>query len=321
MPDYTQLKGVGDITDQLLAESLQENLLEFFDWACLEAGGFVNVSVPTPGVPDAYGDDNLVPVQEQGVPDGTIWQTPRSQWVYATGLPTDTPPTIASGVYVGGAFYPSSGTDGTYQHYLDYPNGRVVFSSPIPTTSVVQAEYSYRWVNWYEQDTTWFRDVVFDAFAINDQPQVYESGITTLLNNNRVQLPAVIIETVMNRRQRPLMLGNSSQWVEQDFLFHILSERSDQRNNLMDVVSLQKDKPLFLYDVNARRRAGDFATDWRGSPVPGAKMYPDLVSLPPSGYRWKVAWFSRMTGQDTSLRLPLYRGIVRATLETDFGAM
>ena len=51
-----------------------------------------------------------------------------------------------SGVYVDGAFKPSTIT-GTYAHHVDYFDGRVVFDTAIPTGSVVQAEFSYKWIN------------------------------------------------------------------------------------------------------------------------------------------------------------------------------
>src|SRR5206468_9438716 len=120
--------------------------------------------------------------------------------------------------------------------------------------------------------------------------------------------PAVNIEPVMTRRLRGVMLGSGAQWVEQDILFHVIAERADERNNIVDIISLQKDKTFFLFDINARREANDFGLDWRGSPLANASMYPKLVDLPPAGYRWRQCYFSRMVPSDVSLRLPMFRG-------------
>lgn len=320
METYLTLKGVTDVTRQQLLEAMAQGVRAFLEWGFLNAGGFSTVEVATPGTNDPYADEMLRPVHQEGVADNRIWEALHSDWVYETGLDADPPPVQTTGVYVNGVFYPTASTAGTFKHHVNFPEGRVVFDQAIPATAVVQAGYSYRWVNFYDHEVPWFRDVIFDPLVTSDQPPS-GTDFTKLLVANRVQLPAIVIEPVLNRRQRGVMLGSGAQWVEQDILFHIMAERADERNNIMDILCYQKDKTFYLFDVNARREAGDYPVDWRGMPVAGAKMYPQIVDLPPGGYRWKSCFFSRMVPQDVSLRLPLYRGIVRATLEVDFNSM
>jgi hypothetical protein len=246
--------------------------------------------------------------------DGQAWEGQHSKWIWE-----DVPSVQTSGVYVNGVFHATATTTGAYAHYINFPEGRVVFNTALPKTAIVQAEYAYRWANFYDQNTPWFKDVVFDAFLIDQQPT--GSGFMRLLNDYDVRLPAVIVEPVMRRSQAGYQLGSTAQWINQDVLFHIIAERAHERNNLMDLITLQKDQSFYLYDVNARRRANDFALDWRGAPVPGAKTFEELTLPAPSGYRWNLCTFSRMDGQDVSLKLPLFRGIVRASLEVVFGGM
>jgi hypothetical protein len=318
-PPYATLRKVGDVTQKALAEAIAENLRAYFEWGFLNAGGFVEVPVSTPGTDDPYADETLYPVHLEGAADNTIWESEHTSWVYETGLDPSPPPTVASGVYVDGTFYPTAPTTGAFAHYVDFSEGRVVFASPIAATSVVQAAYAYKWVNVYGQDVPWFRDVVFDALLVESQPT--GDGFVKLLDEHRVMLPAVIVEVPVSWRQRPLMIGSTAQWVSQDVLFHVLARRADERNNILDAIRFQKDEAIYLFDVNARRAAGDYPLDWHGSPASGASTYPNLVAPAPDGYRWKKAFFGDMVGQDVSLRLPLYRGIVRATLEVDFGGM
>jgi hypothetical protein len=309
------LLGVSSINDKLLTEALVENVKEYFDWNLLEVGGFGNVGL-TPLVDvTSTSEDKLHMIHSQGLVDGRAWETNRSNWVWETGVPGDTPPINSSGVYVNGTFYPTATTTGQYKHYVNFPEGRVVFDAPIAPTSIVQAEYAYRWATFYDQSVPWFKDVVFDAFLIDQQPM--GSGFVNLLNDNDIRLPAVIVEPVMRREQEGYQLGSRAKWVRQDVLFHIIAERSVDRNNLMDAITLQKDNSFALYDVNARRRANDFALDWRGSPRSGATMYPGLIDA----YRWNTCTFTRMEGQEVTLKLPLFRGVVRSSLEVVYASM
>lgn len=284
---HTNLKGVSDIRLSLLTDTIEESLVDFLAWAFLQAEGYARVDGPS----DPYADNHMTPVHKEGVPDGTIWQASHSDWVYELEDELAT-------VYVNGIE--------TAPSYINYPAGQVVFSPPIPTTSLVQCSYSYRWISIYKQDESWFREVV-----LGDE----DSTPLPLLDMRRIYPPLIIIEPVMKRRMRGFQLGSGALSVGQDFLFHILAESSDERNNIADIIALQQDKTFFLYDLNKRRKDGEFALDWRGHPISGAKKYPDIINA----YKKQRCRFSKIVGEDVSLRLPLYRGIMRATLEVDGG--
>lgn len=292
-------------------------MIDFFNWGLLEAGGYDDVNITNPGIDDPLDDATLRPVHTPGLPDGRVWQSNFRNWVWEDGLESEQQPISVSGVYVDGAFH-NANDAGPFKFFTNYKEGRILFEHAIPTTSLVQASYSYRWVNFYDQDVPWFRDVIFDAYRFEIGTDVPTSGFVGLLQKNQVQLPAVIIETVPNRRFIPRQLGDGSQILYQDFLFHILTENSADRSFLIDTVTLQQDKTFYLYDVNARATANQFALDWHGNKIPGAKQYPDLVQMPPTGFRYHKCVFNKMVGQDSSARLPLFRAIIRVTLEVDF---
>jgi hypothetical protein len=309
------LQGIRSINDKLLTEALVENVKAYFDWNLLEAGGFGNVGLTPLSDVTSLSEDRLHTVHSQGLVDGQAWESNKSNWIWETGVPSETSVVQNSGVYVGGTFYPTATTSGAYKHHINFPEGRVVFETPIAKTAIVQAEYAYRWASFYDQSVPWFKDVVFDAFLIDQQPM--GSGFVNLLNDYDIRLPAVIVEPVMRREQEGYQLGSTAKWVRQDVLFHIITERSVDRNNLMDILTLQKDKGFVLYDVNARRRANDFVLDWKGAPRSGASNYPELLTA----YPWNAATFSRMEGQEVTLKLPLFRGVVRSSIEVVFGSM
>lgn len=271
-----------------LAEIIGTNLVDYLTWSFLEAEGFTNVPVNTPGVDDQYAQEKLFPVHAQGVGDGSIWQAVNTDWVYETGMEVPSPPTIASGVYVNGTLYPTASTSGAYAHYINYPAGQVVFDSAIPLTSVVQAAYAWKWVSVYDNRIPWFQDVVLDAVLLDQQANTNNgSGTIALLDTYRVQPPLVLIEPVMRRGLTPYQLGSGAQDISQDVLLHIITEHAYERNNLLDILTFQQDHTIILYDVNARRTANDYTIDWRGMTNTGAKMYPALVT----DFAWRKAYY------------------------------
>lgn len=314
MPEYTHLRAFPEVMEALPTEVLQENIIAFLNWGLLEAGGSIDVPVRTPGSDDPNADERLFPVHQQGVTDGRIWQAVHTDWVWETNLESVPQPIRPTGVYINGTLVPFGSLSTPF--YVNFPSGQVVFDSPIPLTSVVQAAYSWRWVSLYGQQVPWFRQVVFDSLLIATQ-DLDEDGnvIIKLLDKYRVQPPFVIVEPVMTRKMTGYELGNGVHWVEQDFLFHIVAETAFDRNGIADVIMHQQDKTFYIYDVKAKREADTFSLNWRGEMSDSVKMYPQLVdTVANGGYRKTSAYFSKMVGQDITLRMPLYRGVVRATL-------
>jgi len=316
---YTDLKFIDSIGKTTLSQQLQDNLVEFFSWGILNKGGFFNVNIPTVGL---YGGNKhqLRLVDDPNYTAGQVWEGFRNNWVWESGLSTSTSPIAISGVHVGGNFHPSTGV-GTYAHHIDHPNGRVVFDSAISTTSTVTTEYSYKWVKVTPANATpWFREVQYRADRLDSsQFSNTSSGDWSQLGQTRLQLPAIGIEIVPRRNFKPLQLGDISQWVYTDVLFHILAEDEYTRNKLVDIVSLQSEKTIYMFDVDKIATSGRFPLDYRGalsdkSVASGALTYPNLVTV--AGYRDKELRFESMTIQQMDAINPsLHLGTVRGTTE------
>lgn len=317
MTDYLKLNGVRAGNSQLI-DLLEENLISFFEWGLLEAGFYDDVQIFALGDADTpyVAAENLFPVAVPGVSGGRIWQAPYRNWVYETGLESTRQPIAVSGIYVDGVFRPLGGS-GQYSYHIDYPNGRVTFDNAISTTSVVQANYSYKRIGLYDEDVPWFSTLVFDSFGPTADTSILPSGVLGLLKENQIQLPLIVVEGVARQRMVPKELGNISQWVYQDFLLHVIAENSLDRNNLVDIITHQKDKVFYLYDGNARAADNAYALDYRNSLVPGKPLYPTLVLPAPSGYRMNSCRFYQVRGSESSSTPPIFRGVVRATLEVD----
>ncbi len=160
---------------------------------------------------------------------------------------------------------------------------------------------------------------MFNSYRVDD-PQFtqFGSGVWAVLSQNRIQLPAVIVETVPRRTFTPMQLGGG-QWVKTDVLFHILAETTWDRDKLMDIISFQKEKTLLSFDKNAMTDANRFPLDYQGSIASGAMVYPDLVKMSgDGGFYWKKIFVKDMLTQESSSLPPLFRAVVRGTFEIDY---
>jgi hypothetical protein len=310
LTSFIPLKGFNTVFDSTLNNEIQDGIVEYFDWALLEKGNYFNVTL---GEISPSGEDysRLKLSENESFQKGCVWEGFRKNWVWQSGVSFNPPPIVGtnnskpgiSGVYVNSTFYPST-TTGPYSHYVDYYNGRVVFNSPIPTGSIVQAEYSYKWINIiYPDNVPWLRYI---------QTKTLEpAGSVNIPPEARIQLPAIAVEIVPVRKFKGYQLGGG-QWVYTDVIFHCLAEDEHTRNKLVDIVSLQNNKSIYVFDSNAINSAKEFPIDYRGVPVSGALRYPDLVNKYNGGL---LMFTNSVTSDMISYGTDIFGGIVRVTTE------
>jgi hypothetical protein len=311
---YTTFNGVSQYGETLLSSELEVNLKSFLDWGFLCIGAWTNVEIPTSG---AWGGvfHKARLVDDPAYTLGTVWETPRQDWIYETGLCcyTGGTPISISGVYVNGTFYGTG--DAVYGHHYNYPLGRIVFDSPRLTTDTITLEYSYRNIQVFRADEApWWQELQYNSTRVDD-PSMYmqSSGNWAIIGNHRVQMPAVVLEVVPRRRFKGYELGNNSLIVYQDMLFHILAQTRWERNQLIDIISFQNDKTIWLYNSDSIATAEVGPLDYRGMLVPNSLMYPAFVNLP---YRWKRCTFTNTVISEVESYNPMFHeGIVRTTFE------
>jgi len=274
------LKGFTNLGDSTITNHVRENLLSFLDYGLIEKSNFENVEIPSSGYYDGL-DHKLRPVSDPRYTDGQVWESARANWVWESGVgaltSTDNAYPGVSGVYVGGTFYPVS-TTGTYAHHINHPMGRVVFDSAISTSSDVQCEYSYKYINVVKVDgLQWFSQIQKNSERSDDANFIGNSGEWAVLSENRQQLPMIGVEVSPIRRMEPYQLGGG-QTVFTDFLFHCVADNMYDRDFLVDLICLQNQKVFDSFDLNDVATNNAFPLDYRGVPVSGALRYPDLVS-------------------------------------------
>ena len=309
------LKGVPSIGQSLLSDQLETNLTVFYDYTSLKAGNWFDVKIPTSG---AYGGNahKLRLDEDPSYTKGQVWSAHRMSWVWESGFSNaGISPIQISGVYVDGTFYPN-GSAGAYAFKIDYPFGRIIFDTAIATNANVQCEFSYKWINWHTADAQWYKDLQFNSFRVDDKTYLqYGSGNWAVPPHRRLQMPAVVAEIGGRRSFKGYELGGG-QIVYQDVFFHIFSEDHWARKQLIDVITYQNDKKIYLFNKNTL----NFPLKEDGSLVANPKTYPDYISeTGAGGHLWKGAVLSNMSLVNTFTQPSLFGATVRATIEVILG--
>ena len=317
---FQPLKGISGVFDSTLNNDIQDGLVEYFDWALLDKGNYFNVTL---GELAPNGEDmsRLRLSSNDSYTAGQVWEGFRENWVWQSGITVngfdspivgtdDNTPGI-SGVYIEGSFEPTSGV-GQYKHHIDYFNGRVIFDNPISTGTKVQVEHSYKYINvTYANNLPWYRELQTRTLEPTKEFLDSDNGSWNIPPESRVQLPVIAIEVVPQRSFKGYQLGGG-QFVYTDVIFHCLAEDEVTRNKLVDIVSLQNDKTIHLFNSNKINEKQDFPIDYRGMPVSGALRYPDLIENFNGGkLRLSRTNVQQMIMHDTNV----YGGIVRMTTE------
>ena len=336
----TKFKGVTHIGKDLVTQNLLYGVIDFYQWSYLQIGGFHNVTT-SPDLSGVYGGhrNRLRPATDPYYTDGQVWEGLRSDWVWETGIPTEyinQEPIRVSGVHIGGTTFKTvtpfknrdiESSDG----FVDYPRGRVILNTAINTNSVVTCEHSYRQVSFVTSESPWIQELQDDSFRA-DYPDatIAGSGAWSTMPEARRSMPFVAVEATPRKTFRPLQIGGG-QYIDQDVYFHVFTENAWERDQILDTISYQNNKTIYLADQTRIRAAKNYPIniDYTGSPVPSSMMYPDMVGASGTntspilsryggGFRWKSAYSKNSSVQDVQqIDSNLYTGIIRVTYEIE----
>ncbi len=301
MATFTTLKGFDNFAEPSLDQRLKTNIPLFFDWGFIDKGAFFNINTASSG---QYGDSRarLQLSKDPRFTVGKVWEGTRKNWVWESGIGQITQPIGISGVNVNGTFYPSN-TSGAFAHYIDYPNGRVIFNNAISTSSTVQLAHSEKFVHFFEASKfDWIKSIQYQSFR-GDSSQNSNRGSGNWSPNpeQRIQLPAVAVEVSTRTEYAPYALGTGAQYAYKDIVFHVIAEDDNTASKIADMISLQKDKTIYLFDDMLLAQSGVQPISARGSINSGAKTYPQLVEpVEDGGFRWRKTRFYKSNSQNTS---------------------
>lgn len=230
---------------------LKTNLELWLNDKLLREGLYTNVST---GETNFYGANisQLIPVEDESNADGRVWQSAFKNWVYEPDIPSPAsgvaPPIVASGISVNGTFYPQATTSGVFAHKIDFPNGRVIFDSPILTSSLVEGQFAYKEVMIDHADKLNNENEPLQIeTTYKDNPE--QTGVETYPTKNSRTLPAVWIDLV-GRNNDGYELGSKS--LVSDFLgvFHVWGRDSYLRDIIEDILNDAHRDVLIGIDFN-----------------------------------------------------------------------
>lgn len=280
---FTPLYGISHYQKSNTSELTQYSTVEWLRWNFLQIGAFGTATLPTSGT--APGLHTLKPRSDPAFADRRVWEAPKGDWVWESGVNYSRQPVNVSGVWVNGAYFPAT-TSGVYAHTVDYKNGRVLFSNPVSGSSSVAVEHSYPLVRFYESQP-WFQTLQRDVLkAVSDsQFSQFGSGNFDVLAKNRIQLPAVVVEAVAAVPQggKPYEIGARTLHYNQPILLHVLAENEADMKRVHDILVRQKESVIGGIDKGEVARHNAFPIKPNGDKAVSGLCYPDLHAAHP----WK----------------------------------
>ena len=93
------------------------------------------------------------------------------------------------------------------------------------------------------------------------------------------------------RSSKPWQIGGSAFAIDQDVLLHVFTENAHDNNKIVDIIRLQKDKTISLYDINKVVNSGVYSLNYNGSLNTSGLCYSDLLN----NFRWKPCFFKEIS--------------------------
>jgi hypothetical protein len=272
---------------RMMANSqVKANINLWLNDVLLKEGLYINVSA---GETDVYNRNIslLTSYSDPSFADYRVWQSAFKEWVHESGI---TPlyagtaaPAAYSGVIVNGVFYPqdpsAAGYSAAFAHKTDYRNGRIIFDSPIVSTSTVQATFAFKEfsVNFASDFQNENREFYVET-AYKDNPM--QTGVIIYPEPNSKVLPLVMIDSPA-RRSEPWELGNSST----TYVFSttlMLWTRDDYTRDILDGIISSKERTTLLgIDFNT----APFPLTYLNDKNPSYTNYDNFATLT-SPYFW-----------------------------------
>jgi hypothetical protein len=302
-----KFNNVEKFNEYFLGTQLEHNIHRFLEWGFVNIGGFTNIRRNITDInstnPSKLKNNNNDP----SFPSNTVWETNKKQWIHESGISyKNYSPINISGVYLNNNFLPAPSGSGNYQYRLDYDNGRVIFNKNLSASSDLKMDYSYHNIQIYKGQDCLDEWRILQENTLNSSEKVNTS--------TRIQMPCIIIEQAGPSNFQPYELGSFRYWASQDIMLHIYSNNYVEKNNIVDIIKLQQEKLLLLFDLNKviKNNIGSFNRD--KSLNANRKNYQYLVNDP--SYFWRPAYIKNVAvmNQD-SLNSDIFYSTARLTIE------
>lgn len=308
--DRTEFFNVDKYGQFHIISQLEDNLKSFLDYAFLKIGAFTNV---TRTGSTLYGGNfyTLNNISDPAYSANTVYEASRRDWVWDTGVYySGISPINISGVYVNNNLIPAPTGNVQYPYTIDYPSGRVIFAASLQSTDVVTIEYSFRNVQIYKSNESfWIREIQ----AASYDPTQF-SNINTILSSYKAQMPLILIELIPGTELIPYEIGSPFNIIRQDLMLHILTEKYIDRSFIVDILLNQKDRCISLYDIQSIVADNKYPLKYDGSRNSNFANYRQIIDN--NQYFLRNCYFKKMNLIDLDfLTNTIFRASIRIQLE------
>ena len=297
--DSISFYGQYSIQDRIL-----HNVVQFFDYGLLELGAFYNI---TKGTTDKFNND----LSKLRTTDNKIFNGFKGGWIWESGInmkdSSINPPINISGIYVDIIFFFFCSTSIGNGYHINYLDGQIIFNTAIQKNSVVQLDYSTKFIHVALADTNRYRDAV-SYYQNKNLLFINGSGLDGF--NNKFSLPAVFIG-VSKMTTTPIGLGSRDRYANATLNIDIFCENPSDKKKISDIFYAATEKSFKPYDVN-RAILPISASGTLQNP---AYTFPDLVKNYPHNYPFARFSDDFILSNDNSMNLPIQHSNVRMIIE------
>jgi len=231
---------------------VKANMLLWLNDTLLRDGFFSTVES---GTVDVYGNNisELVPVEDSSYPDLYVWQSAFKNWVWESGIVAGSgvEPVVCSGIYYNGVFRAKDSAhpdyDAAFDHSVDFENGRVIFTSGIPS-GTVEAAFSYKTFgtslsNLFQDQT---KDLLLET-SWKDNPEI--TGVIIYPEKDVKTLPHIVID-IDTMDHKGYELGAASNVTVLKGHIYLYATSTYEIDQVDDLIGLHEHSVLRSIDFN-----------------------------------------------------------------------
>jgi len=302
----SNLDSISFYGDPTLSDIAEKNVSMFLSHGFLELGAFQNVGSGKLGV-EGQDLSLLRPVFATGVSNYRVWRSVPHQWVWESNVtlkyPGGSQPFTPSGIYFNGTYVPTGSLVSGTGYYIDLNRGQVVFSNPVPSTSVIQVPHANRAIQIYPMDSNEFRFIETD-WRLANTSGIYDSSA-------KAYLPAIFLEVRSLNTLKGTELGSRGKLARAELNFEIFAENAYELKKLIDILYFLETKSFPFFNLENSPRP----LNYRGELVNTAATWPIITAQYPYGNARFME--DAITFKVPNQGAPFFRGRVRIGLEFD----
>lgn len=296
---------VNSFNNSLILNTLEINLKSFLQHSFLSIGAWSDVDLNQENLVTTS-LSNLQLSEDPSYKRGQVWISTKKDWVHENLQYFDKTPNSPV-VYHNNQIV----QDG---YIVDYNNGRIIFDNPKSPNSIVKAKYSYHNIQIHRSsDCAWWKLIESGLIEPTDIKSTGR-GNWSIGPHHRIQMPCVVIDAVPRGVNYPYELGAKSLRIDQDVIFNILAENKNDRNQILDIIRLQQDNTIWLFNITKAAQDNKLTLDHNGSINPVGLDYTNLVN----NYKLAKVFFKNTSLSEVMSINGIYEGLVRVTFEIIF---